>query len=289
MSAGRWIGVSVVMALLIPIQVVGAAVNAVADVCEGGVTCDAFGNDDLDGIVGRILIPAAGFEGDPQVRSEAIQCVGCQWALTPSCFGNDEQIDNGCRRAVTLCPSPALRYDILRRRPGETAFVWVGATCIAPGAPRTVDELIPRVRARFLDLLPVQQPTFQPAAGGLVNVPVVFAAGQPGTIGRDTFDLAGMSVVVTAEAQWAWDFGDGPRELFDRPGGAFPNMDVTHTYVTAEPRDVRLTTTWDGDFSVDGLGPFPLSGPPVTQVSPVMPVTIRTAWSELVSQRGILP
>ena len=249
----------------------------------GLATCDVVGDDQADAIEGRVLIPGEGFDGDPGIRREAATCDGCAWALTPSCWGNDETDQNGCTAVVAACPAPALRYDILRRRPGETDFVYVGSTCIQPGSPLTVAELTPRVRDQFLDLLPPQDPSMQPAAGALVNVPALFAAGQPGSIGRDTFDLAGFAVVLTARARWTWDFGDGSRRTYDRPGGPYPNDDVSHTYLTTADREVVVTTTWDGEFTVDGLGPFPVAGPPVTQVSPPLDVVVRGARSELVS------
>ncbi len=230
-----------------------------------------------------MLIPAAGYEGDPGIRRQAASCDGCAWALTPSCAGNDEVIDNGCAATVTLCPAPALRYDILRRLPGEVAFTFVGSTCIRPGAPLTVDAILPAVRDHFIDRLPDAHPQFQPAAGALAQVPAIFAAGQPGTIGRDTFDLAGFTVVLTADATWTWDFGDGHSQTYDRPGGAYPNDDVTHTYTSSEDRTVVLTTTWAGEFLVDGLGPFEVAGAPVTQVSAPLELPVRAAHSELVS------
>jgi hypothetical protein len=254
----------------------------VAAECAIGIVCDAYTNDDLDAIEGRVLIPAAGFEGDPGVRQEAASCEGCAWAITPSCDGNDEETQNGCTGFVTLCPPPSLRYDILRRRPGEVGFAYVGSTCITPGAPLTVDAITPLVRDHFLDLLPPQEPSFQPAAGALVNVPAIFAAGQPSSIGRETFDLAGFAVEVTAGARWTWDFGDGARSTYERPGGPYPNLDVTHTYATSEDRVVVVTTTWDGTFLVDGLGPFVIGGQPVTQVSQPIALVVRGARSELV-------
>jgi hypothetical protein len=134
-----------------------------------------------------------------------------------------------------------------------------------------------------LDRLPAQDPSFQPAAGALVNVPAIFAVGQPATIGEDTFDLAGMQVDVTARARWTWDFGDGTSETFTRPGGGYPNTDVTHTYTTSDDRSVVVTTTWEGTYVVDGLGPFAVDGPPVTQVSAPIALPVRQAESELVS------
>ena len=57
---------------------------------------------------------------------------------------------------------------------------------------------------------------------------------------------------------------------------------MSHTYTSSEDRSVVVTTTWEGTFMVDGLGPFPIAGPPVTQVSPPIAVVVRGARSELV-------
>jgi hypothetical protein len=151
------------------------------------------------------------------------------------------------------------------------------------GAPRTVGEFTPLVRAKFIDLLPKQHPSFQPKAGGLVNVPVVFAAGQVGDLDHPTFDLDGFVVTLDVSAKWTWDFDDGKPQKFTKPGGAYPDMDVSHTYVTTDDRKVTVTTTWDGTYTVDDLGPFDITGPAVTQVSPQLALPIRQARGELVA------
>jgi hypothetical protein len=169
------------------------------------------------------------------------------------------------------------------RREGNSDWVNVGSACFRPGAPRTVGEITPRVRDKFIDLLPKQHPSFQPAAGGLVNVPVVFAAGQAGDLDHPSFDLAGFRVTLDVKATWTWDFDDGAPQTFTKPGGAYPDTDVTHTYVTSQDRKVRVTTTWTGTFTVDDLGPFDITGAAVTQVSAPLALPIRQAPAELVA------
>ena len=178
---------------------------------------------------------------------------------------------------------PGIRLFIWSGRCGTADWENVGSACFRPGAPRTVGEITPRVRDKFIDLLPKQHPTFQPKTGGLVNVPVVFAAGQVGDLADPTFDLAGFSVTLDVKATWTWSFDDGKPETFTKPGGAYPNLDVTHTYVTSDDRKVTVTTTWDGTFTVDDLGPFDITGAAVTQVSPPIDVPIRAAQGQLVA------
>ncbi len=183
---------------------------------------------------------------------------------------------------MIACPAGSIRLAIFLRRPGEAAFQQVGSFCQRPGQPLTPGQLIPDVRDRFIELLPPQSPSYQPATGTLVNLPTVFAAGQPAAIGQKQFDLAGFTIVITASATWLWQFGDGTSGVFDSPGGPYPDMSVSHSYRAAGTPQVVLTTTWDGEFTVDGLGPFPVAGPPVTQSTPLQ-LTVREAHAQLVA------
>lgn len=221
-----------------------------------GVFCSVDGNDPKDAIEGAILIPADGYDGAPGLRVEGATCVGCSWQIAPWCIAASPGGEEICMGAATACPVGSLRYALFLRRPGEPAYSRVGSFCRNPGQPLTPGQLIPEVRDRFIDLLPPQAPSYQPANGALVNLAAVFAAGQPPSIGTHTFDLAGFEIVLTASASWRWDFADGPPQVFTVPGGAYPNTSVSHVYRTAGARQVSVTTTWDGDFLVDGLGPF---------------------------------
>ncbi len=244
--------------------------------------CSVIGNDQYDTIEGAILIPAAGFVGDPALRGQAADCPGCSWQLAPWCKFTEPGGSAACLGAVIACPAGSIRLAIFLRRPGETTFQQVGSFCQSSGQPLTPAQLIPDVRDRFLELLPPQSPSYQPAAGTLVNLPTIFAAGQPATIGQKQFDLAGFSIGLTATASWLWQWGDGSSAVFDTPGGPYPDQSVTHTYRAAGSRRVVVTTTWDGVFTVDGLGPFAVAGPPVEQSS-ALDVTVREARAQLVA------
>jgi hypothetical protein len=68
------------------------------------------------------------------------------------------------------------------------------------------------------------------------------------------------------------------------PGGAWPDKSVSYTYGQPGTRQVSVTTTWQGQFMVDGLGPFPVNGPAVSQTSAPIAVPVREVRSELVSR-----
>jgi hypothetical protein len=94
------------------------------------------------------------------------------------------------------------------------------------------------------------------------------------------FALAGHRVALVAAASWLWELGDGATVRTTRPGGAWPDVDVAHAYGRAGSFVVTVTTTWQGQFWVDGVGPFVVDGVPVTQTARV-PVPVRAAHAQL--------
>jgi hypothetical protein len=159
----------------------------------------------------------------------------------------------------------------------------IDTICLGPGErPASVADVGEQVRERVVTYLPDAAPSFQPAQGGLVNLPTIFAAGEPGSIRTESFDVLGFTVVVTATARWEWTFDDGVTQAFDKPGGAYPNDDVAYTYGVAGGREVRVTTYWDASFTVDGDGPFQVPGAEISKTSAPITVPVREASSELV-------
>ena len=53
---------------------------------------------------------------------------------------------------------------------------------------------------------------------------------------------------------WTWRFGDGASVVTDRPGSAYPRLDITHRYLTKGRVVVSLDTTYRGRYRVDGGG-----------------------------------
>jgi hypothetical protein len=135
-------------------------------------------------------------------------------------------------------------------------------------------------------LLPSLDPSFQPAAGGLVNLPVLLAAGQPTAFRADGIRLGPFDVDLQASPIWRWDFGDGAQLETTSAGGPWPDDSVAHTYRQgAVSLPVTVTTMWQGTFTVDGLGPYPIAGPPVSQQATVA-LPVRGARARLLSGAG---
>ena len=134
----------------------------------------------------------------------------------------------------------------------------------------------------MVNYLPDASPSFQPRAGGIVNLPTVFSAGEPESIRTDPFDVLGFTVVVTAKARWEWAFDRGVVEEFTKPGGAYPDMSVAYTYAVPGARQVTVTTYWRAEFTVNGEGPFQVPGAELSKTAGPMEVPVREARSELI-------
>lgn len=169
------------------------------------------------------------------------------------------------------------------RRIGAGAWEYVGDVCVGgEHRPVSVADAGARVRDRFLDRLPAPDPSFQPPGGALTNLPTVFASGQREGEQSDDFTLVGLPVHVVASPSWTWRFGDGASLTTTKAGGAYPDTSVTHTYRAAGDVRVRVESAWTGTYTIDGLGPFEVTGGPVTQAA-TLDVAVREAGGQLVA------
>jgi PKD domain len=255
--------------------------------CQGGDhTGDDVHGDQGEGAIvgtGGLILPGSSYDGDEDARRTAATCKDCRWRLQPRCLYNTNADDDAmCAAAAATCPAGELRYRVFLYTPDDPEYREVGSVCIGAQGVTTTDELGARVRDAFIDLLPKPDPAYQPKGGDIVNLPAVFASGQPHAFGPRTFALLGEQVEVTAVATWSWDFGDGARLVTVSPGGGWPDASVSHVYRTAGTRTVNLTTSWTGDFTVEGLGPFPVGGDAITQAA-TLTVPVRPAHTVLVS------
>jgi hypothetical protein len=202
--------------------------------------------------------------------------------VSPAC-GDSGPIEASCAGATVGCDDPEdLRYRVYLRR-GDGPWVLQGTVCLGPGErPTSVSDIGAVVRERVVNYLPDAHPSFQPSAGGIVNLPTLFAAGESSTMRTEPFDVLGFTVVVTAAAHWEWTFEPGVTEAFTEPGGGYPDQSVTHTYGRPGDRQVSVITSWRAKFTVNGEGPFAVPGPELTKTAGPFTVPVREAHSELV-------
>ena len=262
---------------------------AVADHCNEAhdSNCIHTGGDQEDGsiVTSGVKFPGAEPGSDVFKASEKNkECKDCEWSVVPACMINGPgDASVLCMGAVATCTDPtAIRYRVYMRQ-GGGPWVVQGTVCLGRNdRPPTVADVGQEIRTRVVNYLPDASPSFQPKAGGIVNLPTVFAAGEPESIRTEPFDVLGFTVVVTAKARWEWAFDDGVVKEFAKPGGAYPDTSVAHTYAGPGERAVSVTTFWRAEFTVDGEGPFQVPGPELSKTAGPMPVPVREARSELI-------
>jgi len=229
---------------------------------------------------GSLLIPSRGWQGDPGGRQSAAACVDCTWKITRYCPKADFAAGK-CRRIRLGCPIGTMRVRVWLQRPGES-WTFVGITCQGSSPPHTISEVGSVVRDRAVALLPALRPGVQPANGILLGIPAVFRTGQPasGIHGAD-LSVLDLSVRLDSRVGWAWAYGDGTTAWTSAPGGLWPNTSVSHPYLRAGPVIAHVTARWRGEYTVDGLGPFAVPGPPLTQEASIR-LEVRPARAHLV-------
>lgn len=285
---------SVVRGLVVVLAVLGTMVAApsaawAGDCQEGQIDCVHSGGNPHDGtiVTGGVIWPG-GAPHLPGGGGTGPTCDGCEWKLVIACMWNgpENPDDVLCMNATANCRNRGLDgifYRVYFREGPDQIWQMVGERCIgANDRPVPLVDVIDGVRQQVVNYLPDADPSFQPAAGGIVNLPTIFAAGEDRTFRTPTFQVLGLPVVVTATARWDWTFDTGVTRSFDVPGGQYPDDSVSWTYGSSGPRAVTLTTYWDAQFTVAGAGPYDVTGPALSKTAGPLTVPVREARSHLV-------
>ena len=209
-------------------------------------------------------------------------CPQCQYVFTPSCQGGPDE-SAACGNATTSCSQPdEILMRVYRRQPPNPDWELIGTVCRGPSNDRGGPSIGELVRREVQDLFDKPRPSYQPVRGAIVNLPTLFASGQPARYEGEPHDLAGFTVQVFATATWEWTFEPGVTRTFDQPGGPYPNYSVAHTYEDTGTYEVELVTNWSAEYTVNGEGPFPVPGGPITQTAELT-VDVREARAVLVA------
>ena len=239
------------------------------------------GDDGRDIYIGSggLVFPAHHWQGDPSGRRQVLECTDCQWRITTAC--TSLQFDTGsCPASHVGCPSGLIRVRVWLKH-GGGPWVLTGYACIGGSPPPSRSSIERAVRDLSIQVLPALRPSYEPASGALTGLPVDFWSGQS-RLGLQQADLSvlGVQVMLDARPRWKWFWGDGGSLSTIDPGGRYPRMTVTHTYLHNGRQTVRVLSRWRASYTVEGLGPYPVPGVELSQ-SAVVRVDVRPAHSVL--------
>lgn len=218
------------------------------------IAADVEGDDINDVFIGtgsQLLLDAQ-FSGSDGQRQRIATCVGCRWGMTQPCYGENQ----GFCLADDPCPPDHERRAVWFGEAGQPLQVQ-GTTCVGPKGPRTVRDVSSQVDDLILTAVAPLAPSVSPMPV-LTGIPARFHSGQSRSLGARSMSLGGAHVVLDATVEWAWSWGDGTRTVTTSPT-------ITHTWRAPADPVVSVSATWQGWFTVDGLGPFAASGARITQ------------------------
>ena len=238
------------------------------------------GDDSINGYQGNggLLLPQT-FSGPARTRMKVANCLDCIWRYTIYC---DATSTSMCAHAVVTCPAGKIRFRVWFGKTVDELTV-VGSVCWGSSRPATRREFESQVKQSALRLLPQQQPGISPRLETLVSVPVSVWSGQSQTVRPKPMSLSGHNVQIIAKATWLWQWGDGTRNWTGLPGGRYPKSGISHKFSKPGNYSLRLTTVWQAEYFMAGLGSFQVSGDVIHQEK-ALKILVKSARSVLVAR-----
>lgn len=181
------------------------------------------------------------------VRSPFCRAVGFRHDITLGCISPDLVVHVTCPDGTQALPPWWMRY---RFSTGE----W--STWMMVGYYQCPADLLRAAVENAWARMPITPNTIniQPDTGWvLTTVPTIVYVDRDPRIMHTS--LLGTPVLIRATASaytWTWGDGSSPT-VTTKPGAAYPNSTVDHTYMHYEGDvTIRLTTSWTGSFSTNG-------------------------------------
>ena len=244
-----------------------------------GANPEVVGDNSIAAYVGTggLLLPDS-FSGSRSTKSSVADCLGCTWRYTIYCM---QGANSPCKHAVTSCPRGSLLYRVWFGRTASTVAV-VGSVCWGSSTPVTRRQVEGRIDDYVIRYVPGLRPGFDPPGGSLTSVPVIFWTGQPTSFRPPNFSLSGHSVSITARPTWRWTWGDGSSAWKSVAGAQYPSRQITHQFRSPGTYTVGVTSVWQAQYTVSGIGTFEVAGEVLRQ-SRTLNVPVKSAKTVLVS------
>jgi len=224
------------------------------------------GDDAQDAFVGTgslLLPPQMASDG----RSIAADCPGCTWRSVIQC----EMTSAGaCRGQARLCGPDGYWLRIFLTRP-DGVELNLGLGCFGSGGPVSRETAEVQIRDRVVALVPPLRAWRQPSGRVLPHLPVVFGVHQSEEPLRESFELVGLPIELTARPRWVWDFGSSTVATASA-GRRWPTPTIDHVYRISGTTQARVTSVWKATYEIAGVGPLEIPEPVTQQDGVSVPV-----------------
>ena len=105
---------------------------------------------------------------------------------------------------------------------------------------------------KLFEMLPTSEIFYSPTFEPLIKVPVFFWSSVPEVVTKK-IEIVGEVVEVQLKPTFIWHYGDGIVFVTRKIGGPYPDGEIQHSYSNPGNYLVELITSWDGDFTVQGV------------------------------------
>jgi len=133
----------------------------------------------------------------------------------------------------------------------------IGATCLTDAQAESLGVVTPGMVLREMRRLtwPASPVIVQPPGGRtLVNFETNFYTDNTAPT-TQTVTLLGQPITIEATpSQYLWSFGDGETTTSDSPGTAYPDLEITHSYLRKGKVAASIDTVYAGRYRIGGGG-----------------------------------
>jgi hypothetical protein len=105
---------------------------------------------------------------------------------------------------------------------------------------------------KLIEMLPTAGIAYSPSFEPLIKVPVYFWCDIPEVVTKK-IEIVGEIVEVSLKPTFIWHYGDGTFFITRKAGAAYPDGEIRHAYSKQGHYLVELITSWDGEFTVQGV------------------------------------
>lgn len=148
-------------------------------------------------------------------------------------------------------PKPAKKAVVVSKAP-PVKKVTAKKPVVKKPVVKGTDSEATSLSDRLVEILPTAGIAYSPSFQPLIKVPVFFWSDIPEVIVKK-IAIVGEIVEVKLRPTFLWHYGDGVVYATRNVGGTYPDGQIQHSYSTPGHYLIQLITSWDGEFTVQGV------------------------------------